>query len=172
MYPQNRRLMYSCGSWFSVRLFMVWMLGLVCLAEGSLTQTSVLANSARSDTAVPIVEGVQRIPDETFLTSKEMQLGLATLFFGLLGIGLVILLIGKTTLTEPMVRLLGLLYIITFVGFICVASNFESGKIAPVVGLFGTALGYLLGAGRDRQPQQAGQSSEATTNNNPSKPIN
>jgi hypothetical protein len=91
------------------------------------------------------------------LGNPEIQLALIVLAFGLLLIILEAVIILRARFQhDTAVRLLALTLVIISTLFI-VSAGFAREDIAPVIGLFGTILGYLLGRQTSDGPGREGQ---------------
>lgn len=76
--------------------------------------------------------------------TQEMELTMMIMGFGLVAL-LVLFLMSKQPNTSPLVLRVYVITIIIFGTLAVVASAYTNDQIAPVVGLFGTIAGYVLG---------------------------
>lgn len=87
-------------------------------------------------------------PDSTASTwwsvTSAMTMSSIVLLFGFLVILLATYLIRKGTNTEAVLRIFGTILIVVIAVFLVVA-GYDNTQIAPVTGLLGTIVGYLLG---------------------------
>lgn len=77
-------------------------------------------------------------------TLGEMRLTIVIFLFGVLAIGL-FLLLSRGDRSTPMVLRLYVIIILVVGTLLVVSSAYSTSQIAPVVGFFGTIAGYLLG---------------------------
>lgn len=93
----------------------------------------------------PAPEARPALLSDHVLGSPEIQLALIVLAFGALLIALEAVVILKAALdSDTAVRLVTLTLVIVATLF-TVAAGFGREEIAPIIGLFGTIIGYLLG---------------------------
>ena len=80
----------------------------------------------------------------SFFSQGEFTLTLIILVFGLVAIGAFYLLARTEKMTPYLMRIY-VVIIIVFGTLLVVSSSYTTEQISPVVGLFGTLAGYLLG---------------------------
>jgi hypothetical protein len=88
----------------------------------------------------------QQLPEHSGRTSTEVYLSIGVLVFGVLLIGLQVLVILKMAKgwETHSIRMVGLTLVIV-AGLFLITAGYSQDQIAPMVGLLGTIAGYLLG---------------------------
>jgi heme/copper-type cytochrome/quinol oxidase subunit 3 len=88
----------------------------------------------------------QQLPELSGRTSTELYLSLGVLVFGLLLIGLQVLVMLKTAKgwETHSTRMVGLTLVIVS-GLFLITAGYSENQAAPMIGLLGTIAGYLLG---------------------------
>ena len=95
-------------------------------------------------TPLPAREAANLREAGSFFSAGEFQMTLVILFFGLVSIVAFYLLARHERATPYVLRIL-VIIVIVFGTLLVVSSAYSTQQIAPVVGLFGTIAGYLLG---------------------------
>jgi len=133
-HPHGPRL--PMNAW--VTTLWVAVVAVALRAQSALAQTS-------GGNPPPAPESRPAMLSERVLGNPEIQLALIVLAFGALLIALEAVVILKASLdSDTAIRLLTLTLVIVATLF-TVAAGFGREEIAPVIGLFGTIIGYLLG---------------------------
>jgi len=117
---------------------------------------SQLSGESAGAPATPITarEAVTGVEVGGMHLTQEMQLTFTILGFGLFSLLFLFLMSRRRSISSFVLRI----YVITIIIFgtlAVVASAYTTDQIAPVVGLFGTIAGYILGRG-DREQRPAG----------------
>ncbi len=88
----------------------------------------------------------QQLPEHSGRTSTEIYLSVGVLLFGVLLIGLQVLVMLKMAKgwETHSTRMVGLTLVIV-AGLFLITAGYSQDQIAPMVGLLGTIAGYLLG---------------------------
>ena len=86
------------------------------------------------------------------LSLEEIQLTLIIFVFGLIATGIFYLLV-KSELATPYLMRIYVVIILVFGSLLVVSSGYAINQTAPIIGLFGTITGYLLGRS-DRPPDK------------------
>ena len=106
-----------------------------------LDQTDKTINSLSNAT---VAESISSNPPTWWSVTNAMTISSVVLLFGLLVILLATYLIRSGINTEAVLRIFGTILIIMVAVFLVVAGYTDT-QIAPVMGLLGTIVGYLLG---------------------------
>ena len=108
-----------------------------------LNQFIMIQTSTDLATPGPVPEQHQRIRE--YMTTPEFILAAAVLIFGALVIALLFFFLRRRNLTaDDILRTISVTLIIIGSLF-CMAAGFDNSQIAPIIGLFGTIIGYIVG---------------------------
>ncbi len=111
-----------------------------------LSTRAALGQTGVTNPPPPLVS-TDRFNAVPLLSNQELGLSLAVLVFGLIIVVLQYrLLLAAKSNADEMMRALTVTLIVV-VSLALVASGYGQEQITPVLGLFGTIVGYLLGAG-------------------------
>ena len=91
-----------------------------------------------------LAEAARITPGMDFYSLGELRLTMIIFIFGLIAMGLFLLLLRNDKATAYTLRIF-VIIILVFGTLMLVSSAYTTAQIAPVVGFFGTIAGYLLG---------------------------
>jgi len=112
----------------------------MALAETGSENSSELTNS-------PLAEPPTRhiAPYDRILSGPEVQLTFALLFFGLIILWIQFLMMRKTNGDSQTMMKMSTITLVIISTLFLITAGFSSEQIAPVTGLLGTIVGYVLG---------------------------
>jgi hypothetical protein len=96
-------------------------------------------------------------PKKRWHTTVELALTIGTLAFGALVLGMLGVFLGKGLLPADVFLKLFVLVIVVTAGLFVVVAGYTENQIAPMMGLLGTLVGYLLGREASRAAAKAGE---------------
>ena len=122
------------------------MLSTISLYLFLIYSTALAADSSTTNPPPKLQPGEQSVA-VPLLSDQELFLSLAVLLFGVFVVIIQYRLLSQTKSTADETLRTLTVSLIVVVSLVLVSSGYGKEQITPVLGLFGTIVGYLLGAG-------------------------